>query len=264
LGGVYKSQGEYTLALRSYRKALKISKDIGNQYVIVDSHFGISAVSIEIGEFSRAKSYLVDGSKTAAAIFAKDREIERYIALCRINVILGNYIVASDYCEKGIKITKELKKRWLLLQLYVLGAEINYYEKKYLKSIKIADKTIKLAKEMGTKDLFAEALLLKAKNGVEQDILSKVEIMKTLNDAKQIAEEIGCPEVLWKVYFEYGRFFQSNKQYPKALEYYQKCNRIFETVISKIKNERYKKSYLNRPDRLAVRTAVQEIGKLLD
>jgi tetratricopeptide (TPR) repeat protein len=145
-----------------------------------------------------------------------------------------------------------------------LISDIDYHEKRYLKGIETANKSVKLAKDMGTRDLHAEALMMKAKNGVKQGILSKVDAIKILDEAKTIAEEIGCPEVLWKIYFAYGRILQNNKEYLQALKYYRKCNEIFEDVISKIKKESYRKSYLNRPDRKLVATAVDEIERLLD
>ena len=82
-------------------------------------------------------------------------------------------------------------------------------------------------------------------------------------EAKTIAEEICCPEILWKVYFEYGKFLQYNKVYAKALEYYEKCHKIFIDVGSKIKNESYRHSYLDHPNRQAVFSAVHEIKKLI-
>ena len=123
---------------------------------------------------------------------------------------------------------------------------------------------MKLAKEMGTKDLYAEALLMKTKNEIKHGVLLRIEILTILNKTKKIAEEIGCPEVLWKVYFEYGRFYHNGGQYSNALDYYEKCNEIFGDVGSKIKNKSYKKSYLNHPDRQCVATAIDEIERLLD
>jgi len=115
---------------------------------------------------------------------------------------------------------------------------------------------------MGTRDLHAEALLIKAKNGIK-GILSKIEVSKLLKASERIAEEIHCPEVLWKVYFEYGRFFQDNKEYFKTLNYYRKSMGVFKSVMSKIKNESYKKSYFNRSDRQAVFIGINEIERLL-
>jgi tetratricopeptide (TPR) repeat protein len=115
---------------------------------------------------------------------------------------------------------------------------------------------------METKDLYAEALLIKVKNEIKAVLLSKLEIIKYLDEAREIAEEISCPEVLWKIYFEYGRFLQDDKQYLRALEYYQRCHDIFGDVGGKIKNESYQNSYLDRPDRQAVFTAIDEIKEL--
>jgi tetratricopeptide (TPR) repeat protein len=109
---------------------------------------------------------------------------------------------------------------------------------------------------LGAKDLYAEALLMKVKNELKQNRLSKIEYIKILDEAKGIVEEIGCPEILWKIYFEYGRFAEKYREYYEALSYYEKCILIFKDVVNKIKNESFKKSYLNRPDRHAVFSAV--------
>jgi hypothetical protein len=47
------------------------------------------------------------------------------------------------------------------------------------------------------------------------------------------------------------------------LEYYEKCIEIFKNVSNKIKNKSQRKSYLDRPDRKIVFTALDEIDKLL-
>jgi tetratricopeptide (TPR) repeat protein len=120
-----------------------------------------------------------------------------------------------------------------------------------------------LAKEMGTKDLYVEALLMKVKYEIKQKSLSKSEIMKLLDEATKIAEEIECPEIIWRVYFEYGVVLQAYKEYSGALEYYEKCIEIFKHVSNRIKNKSQRKSYLDRPDRKIVFTALDEIDKLL-
>jgi hypothetical protein len=116
---------------------------------------------------------------------------------------------------------------------------------------------------MGANDLHAEALLMKTKNEIEHNILSQTEITNLFNEIRIIAEETRCPEIIWKVYFEYGKFLQNNEEYLESLKNYRKCNKIFGAVISKIKNESYRKSYLNHPDRQAVYAAKNELKKLL-
>ena len=149
-----------------------------------------------------------------------------------------------------------------VIPFFLLASEVYYNEKKYLKGIKIAKRAIKMAKEMALKDLYAEALLMKAKNEVKQGVLSRIEVRKILDEAMRIGEEIGCPEILWKIYFEYGKLLQDSKQYLNAFEYYQKCITIFRNVVNKIKNESYRMSYLHRPDRQAVFTKIDEIENL--
>ncbi len=259
IGSLYKAMGDYTLALQKFRKVLKISKDIEYQNGFALSFIGVGSLFIEIGEFSRAKKYLEDALNIATTVETKYIEIECYIHLCRLSMMEKNYVTAIDYHEKGIMLAKKAGMKQRILRFLLLASEIHYYEKKYLKGSKNVNKAIKLAKKMGAKDLYAKALLNGAKNEMGQGIMSEAEVIRLLGKAKGIAEEIGCPEVLWKVYFEYGRFLQDDKQYLKALDCYQKCNDVFEDVISKIKNESFKKSYLNRPDRKALFTITNEL-----
>ncbi len=262
IGNIYQSIGDFTSALRFYRKALRISKNSGSQRNIAYSLSCLSSLFMDVGEVSRVKRYVSDAMKFATALELQDIMIESFTVLCRVNVMKKDYTIAAKYCKKGIKMATELRAKKSSLRLLLFLSEIYYHERKYLKGVNIANQAIKMAKDMGTKDLHAEALLNKAKNGIKQGVLSRLEVYKILSEAKKNAEEIGCPEVLWKVYFEYGRFLQEDKEYIDALDYYKMCNEVFEDVISNIKNESYRKSYLNRPDRKAIFAATNEIENL--
>jgi len=263
LGRFYCSTGKYTLALRFNKKALRIFKDMGNQFSMSGLFIDIGSVLIEIGEFSKAKRYIKEALKFAIATGLQDSKIECYIALCRINIMMGNYELANYYYEKGIKIAKPSEMKQYILQFFLLISEIYYQEKKYLKGIKIANKAIQYAKEMGTIDLYVDALLLRTKNEIEVGALSKREITKIMEEAVKVAQEIDYPEILWKAYFEYGNILQSNCEYRKALDYYQQCIEIFVDVSGKIKSKSYRQSYLHRYDRRAVFNAVDMVEKLI-
>lgn len=266
IGNIYQTMGDYGSAMRMYRKALKLSKAIGHHHGTALLFIDIGSLFIEFGEFSRAKKYIDEALKIVSKSDSrelKELELECCRYLCLVNVIKKNYVIGYKYFKKGIKIVKKLNFRKKLLQFYLLLSDIYYLKNQYLKGIKIANKTLKMAKEMKTKDLYVEALLMKAKNQIKQDV-SSIEILKILDEAEKIAEGLACPEVLWKIYFESGRFFQENAEYFKALKYYEQCNRLFENVIRKISNESYKVSYLNRPDRQAVATALNKIERSLD
>jgi tetratricopeptide (TPR) repeat protein len=263
-GRISQAQGNYTLALKFYRSVLKISKERGDLNLIAISHLLISSVFIEMGGLSRARKYIEEAFKIMTNTKEKENEIVCYIELCRYNIITEEYRTANHYCQIGIKYAKEFAMKRQLLQLFLSVSQIHYHEKRYLKGIKVANKAVKIAKQMGTKDLYAEALLIKSKNEIKRGILSKIEIMTILNEAKRIAEELDCPEILWKIYFEYGNFFCRGKQYLKALDYYKKCCEIFARVGKNIKNKSYRKSYLKRPDRYAVITAINNIEALLN
>jgi tetratricopeptide (TPR) repeat protein len=208
----------------------------------------ISTVLLEIGILPKARLNIEKALNIALVIGAKNHQIKCDVNSCRISMIIKDYNNANILHKKGMVLAKQLRFRNDILQLYLLQSEIHYHEKKYSKGIKIANEAIKLAKEIGTKDLHSEALVLKAINGIN-GILPKKAVETLLLEALSIAEQINCSEILWKVYFEYGRFLHENKQYRRAAKYYQKCIDIFRSVVSKFKNEYDRNSYLNRPDR---------------
>jgi tetratricopeptide (TPR) repeat protein len=264
MGDVYKAQGNYSSANTYYRKAQRIFRNKKDQWGIDFLLIKIGFLLLDMGELQRSRDYIRKALKMATAIGAKYYEVMGLLCLGYISLITQNYAVATDCYERGKEMAEQLGEWALLLQLFILAANIYYYLKKYSKGLTTAHKAIKLAEQMHRKDLYVEVLLGKLKNGMKRGILSKIDSLQILDEAKKIAEEIRCPEILWKVYFEYGAFFQNDKQYHNALEYYQKCNYVFGDVISKIGNEKYKQSYIDRPDRFAVRTAVKEIGDILD
>ena len=264
LAEIYQAMSDYTKALRLYRKALKNFSEAKYQRDIANLLMNIGSVFTEIGEFSKAKRHIENALKIADTLGLKDVEIEYYMVLCRINIILEDYALATDCYEEGIKKAKKLGMKRRSLQFLLLAAQIYYHKNRYLEGLKIANKSVGLAKDMGTKDLYAEALLMKAKHEIKQDNLSRVELIKILDEATKVAEELDCPEILWKIYYSYGRFFQAHKKYLVALDYYHRCNKIFGDVCAKITKESYKKSYLTRPDRNKVIAAANEIEKLLN
>ncbi|KPJ73162.1 hypothetical protein AMJ52_04155 [candidate division TA06 bacterium DG_78] len=252
LGSLYQAKGDYSSAMSYYRKALRISENISHQLKIYLIYVTIGSYYVVLGKFKNAKKYFDKTLKYANTTVIKGSEVQCYIYLCKIYIMLNDFKRAIDYYKKGIKIAKELGMQSESLQLYISIAGIYYREGKYLKGSRIAERAIKLATNIGAKDLYIKALLIKVKNGINNKTLTNIEAKCLLDEAKKIAEEIDCPEVLWKVYAGYGEFLQRNKEYHKALKYYRQSIEVFKNVVSKIKNISYKKSYLNRPDRKEV------------
>jgi serine/threonine protein kinase/tetratricopeptide (TPR) repeat protein len=263
LGEIYQSMGDYSKALRFYRKALKNFKRIEYQRGIAHVLINIGSVLMEMGSLSQAKRYSENAMKVADIHRLKNVVCEYCMILCHINILSEDYVNAYEYYEKGRDIAEKLGLKRQSLQFYLLASQISYHKSSFLKELRIVTKSVELAKEMGTKGLYVEALLMKVKYEIKQKSLSKSEIMKLLDEATKIAEEIECPEIIWRVYFEYGVVLQAYKEYSQALEYYEKCIEIFKSMSNKIKNKSHRQNYLDRPDRKIVFTALDKIEKLL-
>ncbi|KPJ72181.1 hypothetical protein AMJ52_07150 [candidate division TA06 bacterium DG_78] len=264
IGTVYKEMGDYTTALKYYRKALRIARELGH-------HIGIAALSAEIGslfeEIGRlnvAKKHIEDSLRIVINSSSKKVEIDCYMYLCQIHILLGDYRNAMQYYKLGMRFARKIGLRRALFRFLLFYSEICYYIGRHKEGIDAANRVITFAKKREMKNLHVDALLWKVKNGLKQGLLLKIGALNILDEAMKIAPELGRPEVIWKFFFEYGRLYQDDGQYSKALDYYKRCNKIFREVGCKMKSETNREYYLKRPDRRAVFTAIHEIEKLLD
>jgi serine/threonine protein kinase/tetratricopeptide (TPR) repeat protein len=259
IGSVYKATGDYARALKYYRKALTLFRKIEHQRKIASILVNMSSVCAETGELSKSEGHALEALTIVSGQTLLEEEVECYIVLCQLNSIKKNYTAAVDYFKKGIAIAKKIGMKRTVLRLFILLSEIYCNEKWYPKSIACAHKAIKMAHEMGTKDLYAEALLLKIKCEIAQDTLPYAEVLRMLDDVRMIAAEVGNPEILWKVYFTHGYYLHNLKQYHKASQFYKRCVDVLKSVICKFKNESLRTNYLNRPDRQAAITIMKSM-----
>jgi serine/threonine protein kinase/tetratricopeptide (TPR) repeat protein len=259
IGETYQLLGDYMLSLKLSKEALKISKEARSQLGVAYLSCNIGAFFVEIGEFRKAMRFIEDSLRRAHNIESNDIRIKCNMTLCLMHTILKNIKKAKYHYEIGANLVEKSISKNFLHKLLILNAYICYYEQQYRRGIIIVDRVIKAVKKIGRRDILVEALLIKAKSEMKHNVLSKIEIYKILTEAKTIAEEIKCPEILWKIYFEYGKFYYGEREFSKASYYYKKCVGMLKDVSSKFKNKSYERSYLNRPDRQAVFNTIDKM-----
>lgn len=109
LGCVYEYQGNYSLALESYQKALKITEDFKNISQVM-------SVLTAIGDFYIARQYYQKAFEYYQKALKIAEEIEQKHFSCNLLHKIGNvylnqniYIDALDYSQKSLTIANELK-----------------------------------------------------------------------------------------------------------------------------------------------------------
>jgi serine/threonine protein kinase len=264
IGTVYKEMGDYTTALKNYRKALRIARLLGHRVGIATLFAEIGCLYLEIGKLTMAKKYVESSLRIVANSSSKKVEIDCYAYLCQIYLLIEDFKTAAQYYRLGMRCAKETGLRRVIFRFLLLYSAICYYKEKHKEGIDAANRVIKFAQERGMKNLHVEALLFKVKNGLQQRSLLKIKALNILDEAMRIASDSGRSEVIWRLYFEYGRLYQNDGQYSMALDYYKKCNKIFRKVGCRMKCEADRKYYLKHPGRHAVFTAIHEIEELLD
>jgi serine/threonine protein kinase/tetratricopeptide (TPR) repeat protein len=261
LAHINQTKGDYSLSLKYYRRALKSMQNCGQQRSAGRLFILMSMAFIELGAIPDARHCIDEARKVASTFSSHDVEIECYTALCFICVISNEYKKATDYCIRGIALAKKFHMKRRSVRLFILLSEIYAHQEKHHKGFEIADEMVECAREMGTKDIYIMALLMRGDNGFRSHMLSKRDCVTMYDEALGCAEGIDYPEILWRVYYTYGMMHYRCKSYRKALYYYKKCITVWSDVTGKIHQKKLRKSYLHRPDRQAVFTAIDEIEK---
>jgi serine/threonine protein kinase/tetratricopeptide (TPR) repeat protein len=263
LGSIYQAQGDYMVSLRLYKQAYKIARNINHQPEIASSLFYMGTLFVEIGELLKAKKY-VEHALTIG-INARKKLIEGmcYVQLSWINLLLQRYSTAFDCYKRAFAIAEKTESNEDLLRSSLVVSRVYYEMGEYKNGLKSVMKAVRQAKVLHAKNLYVDALLMRAKYEIALGSSSHAEVVKMLGEAVKIAENIGAPEYLWRVYFEYGRLCQNKKEYLLALDYYQKCVEILMSVSRKIKNKSHRHRYLNRADRRAVFAAIDTVERIM-
>ncbi|MCK4643468.1 tetratricopeptide repeat protein [bacterium] len=196
IGFIYKDKGDYASALEYYQKALAISEELGykRSISIALNNIGIIHDDKE-GDYRSALEYY-----QKSLVVSEELGYKRgvFISLSNIGGIYlskGDYASAFEYYQKALAISEELGyKRGISFSLGSMGET---YKKSgdYLNAEEYINKAIAIGRELQLKYLLCEYLYNKADLCF---ILKRIDEASSLNDeALQIAEEVGHPEVIF-------------------------------------------------------------------
>ncbi len=231
LGNAYTILSQYKEALQSHLKALEIFEKIDNNLGKSFCYQGLSAAYKELGQLDRSLTYAKKSLDIKMLLKDKRSLGTAYNALGNIYLDQDNYDKALHYFEKYLASSKEMN---LVVDeqrsLFNLGktyssknepAKANeYFKQSKLLSLKVGDSSF---------IILVDAELNKTLSKKED----KPQFEKTVVSSVELLDERGDMRTKMALYKNTADYYETQKDYEKALAYTNKYYQISDSVKGK-------------------------------
>jgi len=205
-------------------KEIEFESGIGYMYIVL-GHIQV----VENDLFNALKNY-----QKAANSFHRANETEgisiAYLLLGNVYFTLANYPNALDYYQKGVVIADSLNLKKILPDFYNNLAALNEILQNYNEAINNLNKSLQLREDL--KDQFGSINILINLS----KIYLKLDELGIANDylekAYRLSLELRYNEGLYNIYNVYADIEKIQKNYTKAIEYYNQGSKYLENIGS--------------------------------
>jgi class 3 adenylate cyclase len=211
LGVVYSfGKSDYPKAIENYKKALKISEELGNKRSVAFNLGNIGGIYITLSNYPEALTYFLKSLKICEEIGNREGIAYNLGNLGNINISQSNFPKALEYYQKALKINEEIRnKSSIASQLGNIGLAYSSLLE-FLKALEYYHKALKIYEEIGYKSGITSQLgnigtiynnqsnYLKAL----EYYLKALEINKEINNTQGIASNFGS---IGKMYLDLAK-----------------------------------------------------------
>ncbi len=211
LGVVYSfGKSDYPKAIENYKKALKISEELGNKRSVAFNLGNIGGIYITLSNYPEALTYFLKSLKICEEIGNKEGIAYNLGNLGNINISQSNFPKALEYYQKALKINEKIgNKSSIASQLGNIGLAYSSLLE-FLKALEYYHKALKIYEEIGYKSGISSQLgnigaiynnqshYLKAL----EYYLKALEINKEINNIQGIASNFGS---IGKMYLDLAK-----------------------------------------------------------
>ena len=224
LGEAYLKGGEYYKALKSFQEAIRLAQELRDIRSTALYYTGMGAVYLKLGNKERSLAIHSEAEKIYRELQSKHYLGEFYANFAGVYYDFDDFKTAELYDKKAIDLFTELNEPWSLFQVYS-NLFVTSWARNDLKKMNSAFQSIKkLSLEMKDPFVTAECNLLDGvllnKKGksiqARQKLLEALEVQKNYNQ-----------NAAW-VNYELGISYKIEKDYEKALNYFEEALKIIE------------------------------------
>ena len=261
IGIVYKSQGEYTKALRYYLKSLDNRKSVyggDNHPVIAASYNNIGDAYYSQGEYTKALEYYLKSLDIRKSVYEGDNHPDIATSYKNIGMVYksqSEYTKALEFYLKCLEIEKSFygggDNHPVIATSYNNIGDVYYSQGEYTKALEYYSKSLDIRKSVYGENHPAIAT---SYNNIGDVYYGQGEYtkalkyyMKSLDIRKSIYGRDNHPAIATS-YNNIGDVYYSQEEYKKALEYYLKSLDIRKSVYGRDKHPAIATSYNNIGD----------------
>ena len=221
LGNVFSSQGEYFKAKEHYEKGLVISTEIGDKRVEGKCYGNLGTMFHSLGEYVKAKEYFEKALAISTEIGDREGEGCCYGNLGNVVRSLGENLKAKGYCEKALAISTEIGDRATERKCYTNLGHVFESLGEYVKAKEYYEKVLAMSMEIG--DRKGEGCCYGNLGHVVGSLGENFQAKEYYEKALAIITEIGDRRGEGASYGNLGIVFHSLGEYVKAKEYHEKA-----------------------------------------
>ncbi len=156
IGTIYDLSGKFDIALKSHFEALKIREKMGDQEGIADSFNAIGIVYTITKQLTEAKNYYSKSLKILTEIDDKQGIAKALNNVGLIHKDLGNFDKALAYYFKSLEVWKKVGKKYEVANVSNSIGQLYTLLKDYDAALSFLEEALKLAKEIDAKQLIQE------------------------------------------------------------------------------------------------------------
>lgn len=235
IGIVYKDQGEYEKSLENLFVAVKYFEKVGMLKELASCYNTIGLAYMEQKEKDYALSYLIRSLELRKKINNKRGIAGSYTNIAQAYKEREKYELALNYLDSSMIIKEQLGEKALLASSLDLYGEVYFLQKNYVKAEDYYLRSMQLKTEVD--DPKGKATTLNNLGSLYLDWGKNEEAMKALEEAQQIAIDIGAKAVLLNNYDILIKVLRKKKEFEKAALYYDKYIQLNQDLFNQQKSK---------------------------
>jgi tetratricopeptide (TPR) repeat protein len=247
LGMSYGGVGDYAEAFRVLHEGIRVAKERDAWFGLGRMMNTLGWLHSEFGDVARAMEYDQESAKLGRAHRIPLVEISALINLGLDHFMLGQHERALSYLGPTLdRVQREAfgshRWRWQI-RLLVGLADVHYAAGAYEKALRCVEAGLKEAQATSSQKYVAKGWALRGK--ILAQLGDREAAGAELQRAKTLAEQLGCPAILYPIAFELGRWYEIAGQEQEAVALQGTAKAAIERMVTAVEDEALRAIFLN-------------------
>ena len=241
-GNALISRGRYDLGLELHRQALVLNEESGSKGQLITALGENGGLLLRLGDIATAEQQF-------QRAYALAQEIEQHRGLTQLLIALGDlqwyrqqYSQAASFYERALARAKEVDDKaraaGSMTQLALSYSELGRPEE----AMQQAAEALSLARQSSIPIATAHSLFVLGELEREQSRPNRA--LQHYGNAREIADVIDDPELLWRLNFGMARALSSTGEKEQAVVALMRAINTIESVRGRLREERFRAGYL--------------------